>query len=58
LALLLRSDVQGRTARWIAGTLVLAGAVWMAGLAGLLAVADRVHVDVPYLLAIKLPLLQ
>jgi hypothetical protein len=54
----MRSDAQGRAAPWIAGTLVLAGALWMAGLAGLLAVADRMHVDVPYLLAIKLPLLQ
>jgi hypothetical protein len=54
----MRSDAQGLTARWIAGTIVLAGALWIAGLAGLLAVADRVHVDVPYLLAVKLPLLQ
>jgi hypothetical protein len=54
----MRSDAQGGAARWIAGTLVVAGALWIAGLAGLLAVADRVHVDVPYLLAIKLPLLQ
>ena len=46
------------TARWIACTVVLAGALWIAGFAGLLAVADRIHVDVPYLLAVKLPLLQ
>ena len=54
----MRSDAQGTTARWIAATLLLAGALWMAGFAGLLAIADRVHVDIPYLLAIKLPLLQ
>jgi hypothetical protein len=58
LLLFTRSDVQGRAARWIAGTVVLAGAAWIAGFAGLLAVADRTHVDIPYLLAIKLPLLQ
>ncbi len=54
----MRSDAQGSTARWIAVTLGLAGALWIAGFAGLLAIADRVHVDIPYLLAIKLPLLQ
>jgi hypothetical protein len=58
LALFVRSDTQGRAARWIAGTLAVVGALWIAGFAGLLAVADRVRVDVPYLLAIKLPLLQ
>jgi hypothetical protein len=54
----MRSDAQGGSARWIAGTVVLAAALWVAGFAGLLAVADRMHVDIPYLLAIKLPLLQ
>jgi hypothetical protein len=54
----LRSDVQGRTARWIASTLVLTGAVWITAFAGLLTVADRIHVEVPYALAVKLPLLQ
>lgn len=58
MAVFLRSDVQCRTARWTAITLVLAGAVWIAGFAGLLAFAGQVHVDVPYLLAVKLPLLQ
>jgi hypothetical protein len=58
LALFVRSDAQGRAARWIVGTLALVGALWIAGFAGLLAVADRVHVDIPHLLAVKLPLLQ
>jgi hypothetical protein len=35
----------------------LTAAVWLAALAGLLAIADRVHDDVPALLAVKLPLL-
>jgi hypothetical protein len=50
--------VQGASARWIAAALALTAAVWLAALAGLLAIANRVHDDVPYLLAIKLPLLQ
>jgi hypothetical protein len=58
LALLARPDPQGCTARWIAGTIVLTGALWIAGFAGLLAIAARVHVDVPYAQAVKLPLLQ
>jgi hypothetical protein len=58
LAIFLRSDVQGHTARWIASALVLAGVAWIAAFAGLLAVADRIHVDIPYSLAVKLPLLQ
>ncbi len=33
------------------------GQVWLVALAGLLALADRVHDDVPVLLAVKLPLL-
>jgi hypothetical protein len=37
--------------------LALTAAVWLAALAGLLAIADRVHDDVPALLAVKLPLL-
>ena len=44
-------------ARWIAVALALAGIAWLVVLAGLLAVADRVHDDVPVLLAVKLPLL-
>lgn len=56
--LLLRLGAEGYAARWIAGTVVLTGALWIAAFAGLLAIADRVHVDIPYLLAIKLPLLQ
>jgi hypothetical protein len=50
--------VQVASARWIAGALALTSAVWLVALAGLLALADRVHDDVPVLLAIKLPLLQ
>src|SRR5882757_11209228 len=52
------SHVQSASARWIAGALALTLLVWLAALAGLLAVANRVHDDVPVLLAIKLPLLQ
>ncbi len=58
MALLARPDPQGCTARWIAGTIVLTGALWIAGFAGLLAIAARVHVDIPYAQAVKLPLLQ
>src|SRR5882757_9043157 len=50
--------VQAASARWIAAALVLTSVVWLAVLAGLLAIANRVHDDVPYLLAVKLPLLQ
>jgi hypothetical protein len=50
--------VQSASARWIAGALALTVLAWLAVLAGLLAVANRVHDDVPSLLAIKLPLLQ
>jgi hypothetical protein len=49
--------VQAASARWTAGALALTAAVWLAALAGLLAIADRVHDDVPALLAVKLPLL-
>jgi hypothetical protein len=50
--------VQAASARWIAGALALTLLAWLAVLAGLLAIANRVHDDVPQLLAIKLPLLQ
>src|SRR3979411_740601 len=50
--------VQATSARWIAGALALTLLAWLAVRAGLLAVANRVHDDVPALLAIKLPLLQ
>src|ERR1700720_3062622 len=50
--------VQAASARWIAGALALTAAAWLALLAGLLALANRVHDDVPALLAVKLPLLQ
>src|SRR4051794_38407839 len=50
--------VQSAAARWIVGALALTLLAWLAALAGLLAIANRVHDDVPALLAIKLPLLQ
>jgi hypothetical protein len=50
--------VQAASARWIVGALALTLLAWLAALAGLLAVANRVHDDVPQLLAVKLPLLQ
>jgi hypothetical protein len=49
--------VQAASARWIAAALALTAVVWLLALAGLLAIADRVHDDVPALLAVKLPLL-
>jgi hypothetical protein len=50
--------VQAASARYIAGALLLTAMVWLVALAGLLALANRVHDDVPVLLAVKLPLLQ
>src|ERR1700712_5316287 len=52
------SHVQSASARWIVAALALTMLAWLAVLAGLLAVANRVHDDVPSLLAMKLPLLQ
>src|ERR1043166_1343730 len=52
------SRVQAASARWIAGALALTLLAWLAALAALLAIANRVHDDVPALLATKLPLLQ
>jgi hypothetical protein len=49
--------VQAASARWIAAALALTAAVWLCALAGLLAIANRVHDDVPVLLATSLPLL-
>ena len=49
--------VRAASARWIAAALALTAAVWLVTLAGLLAIANRVHHDVPALLAVKLPLL-
>jgi hypothetical protein len=48
---------QAASARWIAAALALTAVVWLLVLAALLAVAVRVHDDVPVLLAVKLPLL-
>ena len=50
--------VQAASARWVAAALAMTLAAWLAALAILLAIANRVHDDVPVLLAIKLPLLQ
>jgi hypothetical protein len=50
--------VQADAARWIAGALGLTAMMWLAAFAGLLAISKRVHDDVPYYLATKLPLLQ
>jgi hypothetical protein len=49
--------VHAASARWIAAALALTAAAWLLTLAGLLAIANRVHDDVPVLLAVKLPLL-
>jgi hypothetical protein len=49
--------VQVLSARWIAGLLALTAVAWLVALAGLLAVANRVHNDIPVELAVKLPLL-
>ena len=49
--------VHSVSVRWIAGLLALTVAAWLAALAVLLAVANRVHDDVPVLLSEKLPLL-
>jgi hypothetical protein len=49
--------VQTASARWIVAALALTAALWLVVLAGLLAIANRVHDDVPVLLAVKLPLL-
>lgn len=54
----LHRRIDSASARWIVGAVAAAIIVWVAGLAALLAVANRVHVDVPHLLAIKLPLLK
>src|SRR5476649_2343152 len=55
-ATLLRA--QAASAWWVVGALAVTAAAWLLALAGLLAVANRVHDDVPQLLAVKLPLLQ
>jgi hypothetical protein len=46
------------SARWIAAALALTALAWLVVFAGLLALANRVHDDVPILLAVRLPLLQ
>jgi|SRR5579871_135096 len=49
--------VQFFSARWIAASIALAAVAWLVVLVGLLAVANRVHDDIPVSLAVKLPLL-
>jgi hypothetical protein len=49
--------VQTAAASWTAGLLALTAVTWLVVLAGLLTLANRVHDDVPVLLASKLPLL-
>lgn len=49
---------ESASARWIVGVLSLTILVWFVGFAGLLAIANRVHDDIPMGLAVKLPLLQ
>jgi hypothetical protein len=44
--------------RWIIASFALTAITWLAGLASLLAVANRVHDDVPLAFAAKLPLMQ
>src|SRR5260370_664540 len=46
--------VQAASARWIAGALALTAAAWLVALAGFLAIADRIHDDLPAPLAVKL----
>jgi hypothetical protein len=53
-----RSGATGSSARWIAVTFALTAVAWFTGLSGLLSLANRVHVDIPQLLAVRLPLLQ
>jgi hypothetical protein len=51
-------SAQAAAVWWIIATLALTALTWLAALAGLLALADRVHDDIPAVLAAKLPLLQ
>lgn len=53
-----KSDSKKSPGRWIILTLGFAGLISVTALAALLYVATRVHVDIPYVLAIKLPLLK
>jgi hypothetical protein len=49
--------VHAASVRWITGVLLLTGIAWLIILAALLAIANRVHDDVPVMLATRLPLL-
>jgi hypothetical protein len=49
--------VRAASVGWIAAALALTAAVWLLVFAGLLAIATRIHDDVPVLLAVELPLL-
>lgn len=53
-----QTGVAGIAARWNTATLALTAVMWFCGLCGLLLLAGRVHVDIPQLLAVRLPLLQ
>ncbi len=54
----LRRRIDSASARWLVGAIAAAIVAWVGGLAVLLDVANRVHIDVPHLLAIKLTLLK
>src|SRR5215471_2661846 len=47
-----------RARRWILGTLAMSAVFWLMALVAVLALANRVHDDIPALLAAKLPLLK
>jgi hypothetical protein len=47
-----------RALGWIVATLAISAVFWLAALASLLALANRIHDDIPALLAVKLPLLK
>ena len=58
MAFITYSSLESRALGWILRTLAITAAIWLAALAGLLGIARKVHVDIPYDLAIKLPLLK
>ena len=53
-----QSRVLPRAREWILGTLTMSAVFWLVALAGILALANRLHDDIPALLAVKLPLLK
>lgn len=52
------SRASAAASRWIVRSLVLSAVLWLIALAGLLALAKRVHDDIPASLAANLPLLK